>query len=102
MAAWAAHLRKSYPTLIFSGAEDGSKAHQNALGVTAALELFGEWAKQKDKDLVVALVGTTNVSSTSYRDNHSIISRKGRKELHRQRIVTKASLSCLQTLKQTH
>lgn len=62
MAAWAAYLRASHPTLIFSASGDGPKAFQNALGVTTALELLGEWAKQKNEDLVVAVVGTTNVS----------------------------------------
>ena len=60
--AWAAHLRPSYPTLIFSASGDGPKALQDALGVTAALELLGEWANQKGDDLFVAVVGTTNVS----------------------------------------
>jgi len=62
VAAWTAHLRTSYPTLIFSASGDGPKAFQDALGVTAVLEILGEWAKQKGEDLTVAVVGTTNVS----------------------------------------
>jgi hypothetical protein len=62
VAAWAAHLRTSHPTLIFSSSGDGPKAFKDALGVTAALELLGEWTRQKDEDLIVAIVGTTNVS----------------------------------------
>ena len=63
MAAWAAYLRTSYPTLIFSASGDGPEASKDTLGVTAALELLGEWSKEKGEDLVVAIVGTTNVSS---------------------------------------
>lgn len=62
VAAWAAYLRSSNPTLIFSASGDGQKAFQGALGVTATLELLGEWGKQKGEDLIVAVVGTTNVS----------------------------------------
>jgi hypothetical protein len=63
VAAWAAYLRTSHPTLVFSASGDGSKAFRGyALGVTAALELLGEWATQKGDDLVIAVVGTTNVS----------------------------------------
>ena len=62
VSAWAANLRASHPTLIFSAPGDGPKAFQDALGVTAALELLGEWAEQKGSDLVVAVIGTTNVS----------------------------------------
>jgi hypothetical protein len=62
VTAWAAYLRASHPTLIFSASGNGPKAFQDALGVTVTLELLGEWAKQKGEDLVVAVVGTTNVS----------------------------------------
>ena len=62
VAAWAAHLRTLHPTLVFSASRDEQKAFRNALGVTPALELLGEWAKQKGDDLVVAVVGATNVS----------------------------------------
>lgn len=65
VAAWAAYLRASHPTLIFSASGDGPKAFQNALGVNTALELLGEWAEQKNEDLVVAVVGTTNVGKSS-------------------------------------
>ena len=41
---------------------DGSKVPKDTLGFTAALELLGEWATQKEDDLTVAVVGTTNVS----------------------------------------
>lgn len=63
VAAWAAHLRTSYPTLIFSASGDGPKTLKEALGVTPALGLLSEWTKQKGEDLIVAVVGTTNVSS---------------------------------------
>ena len=63
MAAWAAYLRTSHPTIIFSASGDGPEASKDSLGVTAALELLGEWSKEKGKDLVVAVVGTTNVGS---------------------------------------
>ena len=62
VAAWATHLRISHPTLIFSSSGDGPKGFKDALGVTAALELLGEWTKQKNEDLIVGIVGTTNVS----------------------------------------
>jgi len=62
VAAWTLHLRTSFPTLIFSASGDEPKAVKDALGVTAALELLGEWATQKGEDLVVSVVGTTNVS----------------------------------------
>lgn len=62
VAAWAAHLRTSYPTLVFSASGDGPKTFEDALGVEVALELLGEWATQKGDDLVVAVVGITNVS----------------------------------------
>lgn len=62
VAAWAAHLRATHPTLIFSASGDGPKAFRDALGVTMALELLGGWAEQKREDLVVAVIGTTNVS----------------------------------------
>ena len=63
VAAWAAHLRTSHPTLVFSASGNGRNEFQDLLGVTASLELLGQWAAQKDEDLVVAVVGTTNVSS---------------------------------------
>ena len=63
MAAWAAHLRTSHPTLVFSASGNGRSEFQDPLGVTASLELLGQWAAQKGEDLVVAVVGTTNVSS---------------------------------------
>lgn len=62
MAAWIAYLRTSHPTLVFSASGDGTKAFRDALGVTAVLELLSEWATLKGDDLVVAVVGTTNVS----------------------------------------
>lgn len=64
VAAWAADLRASRPVLIFSASVsgDGQKASKDAPGVAAALELLGGWTKQKGEDLVVAVVGTTNVS----------------------------------------
>ena len=62
VVAWAAHLRVSHPTLIFSASGDGSEAFKDALGVTAVLGLLGKWTMQKGSDLVVAVVGTTNVS----------------------------------------
>jgi len=62
VAAWAAHLRTSHPTLVFSAPGDGTKASKDALGVTPVLELLGEWTMLKGDDLVVAVVGTTNVS----------------------------------------
>ena len=62
MAAWAAYLRTLHPTLIFSASGDGSRAFKDALGVTTALELLGECVTQKGEDLIVAVVGTTNVS----------------------------------------
>jgi nuclear GTP-binding protein len=62
VSAWATHLRASHPTLIFSVPGDGPKAFQDALGATTALELLREWAEQKGEDLVVAVIGTTNVS----------------------------------------
>ena len=62
VAVWAAYLRKSHPTLIFSASRDGPEVFKDSLGVTAALELLGEWSKEKGEDLVVAVVGTTNVS----------------------------------------
>ena len=61
IAAWAAHLRMLHPTLVFSASGDGSGAFKGALGVTVMLELLGEWATQKGSDLVVAVVGATNV-----------------------------------------
>jgi len=63
VAVWAGYLRTSHPTLIFSASGDGLEVSKDSLGVTAALELLGEWSKEKGKDLVVAVVGTTNVSS---------------------------------------
>lgn len=63
MAAWAAHLRTSHPTLIFSASGDGSREFKDTLGVTATLELLGEWTKQKGENLTVAVIGATNVSS---------------------------------------
>jgi hypothetical protein len=62
VAAWAAHLRASHPTLIFSASGDGPKAFRDAAGTTVTLDLLSEWAEQKGDDLVVAVVGTTNVS----------------------------------------
>lgn len=62
MAAWAAYLRTSHPTIIFSASGDGPEASKDSLGVTAALGLLGEWSKEKGEDLVVAVAGTTNVS----------------------------------------
>ena len=62
VAAWAASLRASHPTLIFSVPGDGSKVPKDTLGFTAAFELLSEWATQKEDDLTVAVVGTTNVS----------------------------------------
>ena len=62
VCAWAAHLRASQTTLIFSATGDGPKAPQDALGATTSLELLSEWAEQKDEDLVVAVISTTNVS----------------------------------------
>lgn len=62
IVAWAAHLRTSHPTLVFSASGDGSGAIKDALGVTAVLGLLGEWTMQKGSDLIVAVVGTTNVS----------------------------------------
>jgi len=55
-------LRSSHPTLVFSASGDGAKAFKDALGVTPLLELLGEWATLKGDDLIVAVVGTTNVS----------------------------------------
>jgi len=63
VAAWAAYLRTAYPTLIFSASGDGPEGFKDSLGVAAALDLFGEWSEEKGEDLVVAVVGTTNVSS---------------------------------------
>ena len=62
VAVWAAYLRTSHPTLIFSTSGDGPGVSKESLGVTAALKLLGEWSKEKGEDLVVAVVGTTNVS----------------------------------------
>ena len=62
---WAAYLRTSHPTLIFSASGDRPGVSEDSLGVTAALELLGEWSKERGEDLVVAVVGTTNVSFRS-------------------------------------
>lgn len=62
VAAWAGYLRTSHPTLMLSVSGDGSGAFKDVPGVSTTLELFGEWATQKGDDLVVAVVGTTNVS----------------------------------------
>lgn len=62
VVSWAAHLRASHPTLVFSASGDGSGVFKGALGVTVMLELLSEWATQKGSDLIVAVVGTTNVS----------------------------------------
>ena len=47
---------------MLSVSGDGPGAFKDALGATAALELFGGLAAQKGGDLTVAVVGTTNVS----------------------------------------
>ena len=70
VAAWTAHLRTSHPTLVFSASGDGAKSSRDALGVTAVLELLGEWATLKGDDLIVGVIGTTNVSFCL----HSLIS----------------------------
>ena len=62
MAAWMSYLRTSHPTLVSSASGDGAKAFRDALGVTSVLELLSEWTTLKGDDLVVAVVGTTNVS----------------------------------------
>ena len=73
--AWAATLRKEYPTVLFRSASaclpapaesvkgKGKERADDAWGLEAVLALFKQWVNEKkdDKPLTVAVVGVTNV-----------------------------------------
>ena len=73
--AWAATLRKEYPTILFRSASaclpapaesvkgKGKERADDAWGLEAVLALFKQWVNEKkdDKPLTVAVVGVTNV-----------------------------------------
>jgi nuclear GTP-binding protein len=79
--AWAAHLRKEHPTLLFrvgssflpsaatheqtKGKGKSREPSDDAWGLDAVSQLLGSWAQEKtsDEHLHVAVVGPTNVRS---------------------------------------
>ncbi|KAI0772525.1 hypothetical protein BD413DRAFT_45792 [Trametes elegans] len=77
--AWAATLRKDYPTVLFRSASaclpappvsvkgKGKERPDDAWGLDAAFALLKTWADEKkdEKPLTVAIVGVTNVGKSS-------------------------------------
>ncbi|KAI0352721.1 P-loop containing nucleoside triphosphate hydrolase protein [Trametes cingulata] len=79
--AWAATLRKDYPTVLFRSASaclpapaesvkgKGKERADDAWGLDNLLALLKQWAQEKktddDKPLTVAVVGVTNVGKSS-------------------------------------
>ncbi|KAI0316124.1 hypothetical protein OF83DRAFT_1128576 [Amylostereum chailletii] len=81
IAAWASHLRSSYPTLPFRSASaflpviadaqkktKGKESATDAWGVDAISTLFGRWAQEKSGlgPLTVAVVGLANAGKSAF------------------------------------
>lgn len=80
VSSWSAHLRTSYPTLLFRSASaflpstestpskgKGKARADDALGLDALLSLLGQWSQSHstDKPFTVAVVGFTNSGKSS-------------------------------------
>ncbi|KAI0035639.1 P-loop containing nucleoside triphosphate hydrolase protein [Vararia minispora EC-137] len=81
VAAWAAHLRRDYPTALFRSASaflpvvhdsvaqkgKGKAPVTDAWGVEAIQEILGQWAQEKgDMPLKVAVIGWINTGKSSF------------------------------------